>query len=63
LLSCLANTRYVLQDQLVSVFQVIDQAELRKIELAVYSSPECEPENLLEVWSFRCGYKVIHCLF
>jgi hypothetical protein len=45
------------------VFQVIDQAELRKIELAVYSSPECEPENLLEVWSFRCGYKVIHCLF
>eukprot|EP00037_Helgoeca_nana_P029315 m.349418 g.349418 ORF g.349418 m.349418 type:complete len:400 (+) comp27950_c0_seq13:1760-2959(+) len=44
-------------DQLMSVFKVIDEAELREIELAVYSEPECHADNLLEVWSFRCGCK------
>lgn len=43
------------QEQLVSVFHVIDVAELRKVELAVYSAAACEQEDLLEVWSFRCG--------
>jgi hypothetical protein len=33
----------------VSVFKVIDEAELRKIELAIYSEPECHADNLLEV--------------
>lgn len=41
----------------MSVFHVIEGGELKKVELAVYADYECLPEDLLEVWSFRCGYR------